>query len=78
MLRAQLGHGLRAAAAGRLVGGDMYAAYVRYLLYGIQRHDHLYGGAVGVGDDVARGVERIAGIDLGDDQRHVRIHTEGA
>ena len=56
----------------------MYAAYVRYLLYGIQRHDHLYGGAVGVGDYVARGVERIAGIDLGDDQRHVRIHTEGA
>ena len=56
----------------------MYAADVREILDRLQRHDHLDRRAVGVGDNAARSVLRIAGIDLGHHQGHIGIHAEGA
>ena len=74
----EFGHRLRPCAAGRLVGGHVHAADVRHALDGLQRHHHLNGGAVGVGDDAARSVERVASVDFGHDQRYVGLHAEGA
>ena len=85
LARAQLGvllhqfvHRRGSGAAGGLVGRDMHAADVRHLLDRLQCHDHLDRRAVGVGDNAARGVLRIFGIDLRHHQRHVGIHAEGA
>ena len=43
---------------------------------GFQRHHHLDGGAVGVGDDVGLARDGV-GVDFGDDQRHVLFHAPG-
>src|SRR3954452_21894737 len=40
----------------------------------LQRHDHLHGRAVRVGDDPAVALERL-GVHLGDDERHVVVHA---
>ena len=39
--------------------------------------DHHDGGAVRVGDDSAGTVQRIGGVALGHDERHVLVHAEG-
>ena len=73
----QLGHSLRTATTRRLVSCHVYGLDVRELLNYVQCHDHLNRRAVGVGDNVARCIERILGIDLGYNQGHILIHTEG-
>ena len=78
ILRDQFVHRRGACPAGRLVGRNVYAADVREILDRLQRHDHLDRRAVGVGDNAARSVLRIAGIDLGHHQGHIGIHAEGA
>ena len=42
------------------------------------RDDHRQRGAVGVGDDALGPVAYLLRVDLGDDQRHVRVHPERA
>ena len=64
-LMAQLVHRRGTGAAGCLIGGDAYAADVREVVDGLERHHHLDGGAVGVADDVARTVEGVAAVDFG-------------
>ena len=71
VLSLQLVHGRGSGAAGSLVGGHMDAADRRQLHYRTQGHHHLYRRAVGIGDDAARGVEGVGGVDLRDDQRYV-------
>ena len=56
----------------------MHAAYGRYVVDGLESDHHLYGGAVGVGYDVARGVKRVVAVDFGHNQRHVAVHAERA
>ena len=41
-----------------------------------QGHEADDGGAVGIGDDALVGGD-VGGVDLGDDQRHVLVETEG-
>ena len=48
------------------------------LLERLQYHYHHDGGAVRVGDDVARTVESVLGVALGHHQRHVVTHAERA
>ena len=72
----QLVHARLARARGRLVGRDHDARDLGGIVQRLQRDDHLRGRAVGVGDDVARGVavDRV-GVHLGHDQRHVGVHA---
>ncbi len=73
----QFVHPRLAGAGDRLVGGDDDAPDRRGVVQRLQRHHHLRGRAIGIGDDVALAiaVDRL-GIHLGHDQRHVRIHPE--
>ena len=72
----QLVHARLAGARDRLVGGDDHALDRRGVVQRLQRHDHLRGRAVGVGDDVLGpiAVDRL-GVHLGHDQRHVGVHA---
>ena len=76
MLPFEFRHRRRSRAARRLVGGDPHAADVRDFFYGVECHDHLYRRTVRVGDYPARRIERVFGIDLRNDQRHVGVHAE--
>ena len=71
----QLVHARLAGAGDRLVGRDDHALDRRRVVQRLQRHHHLRGRAIGVGDDVLASiaVDRV-GIHLGHDQRHVRVH----
>ena len=73
----QLVHRLAAGAGDGLVGGDDDAPDARNVMQRLQRHHHLHGGAIRIGDDVAPG---IAGqglrVYLGHDERHIRVHAE--
>ena len=44
----------------------------------LQRHDHLDGGAVGVGDDPLGILLERVGVDLGHHQGHLGVHAPGA
>ncbi len=76
VLLLQLVDAVRTGAAGRLVGSHMHAPNMRQPLYGRQCNDHLYRRAVGVGDDAARCVESVVGVDFGHHQRHIVVHAE--
>jgi hypothetical protein len=71
----QFVHARLARARNRLVGRDDHPLDLRRIVQRLQRHHHLRGRAVGIGDDVAGlvAVNRI-GIHFGHDQRHVRVH----
>ena len=73
----QLIHRLAACAGDRLIGGDDNAADAGQIMEGLQRHHHLHGRAIGIGDDVALGV---AGegfrIHFGHHQRYIGVHPE--
>ncbi len=45
---------------------------------GLKRHDHLDGGAVGVADYAAWGVECVVAIDFGHYKWHIIVHAESA
>ena len=68
----QLVHPRLARARDRLVGRHHHALDRRGIVQRLQRHDHLRGRAVGVGDDVLAlvAVDRV-GVHLGHDQRHI-------
>ena len=73
----QLVDAVLARAGDRLIGaGDdgLDGAFLRQRVDGDEGDD---GGAVGVGDDAAVPLH-VLGVDLGDDQRHLGIETEGA
>ena len=65
-------------AISSLVGGYLHVLDVREVVQGLECHDHDDGGAVGVGDDVARGDEGVLTVDLGHHQGHIVVHAEGA
>ncbi len=73
----QLVHARLAGARYGLIGGDHHPADAGRVMQRLQRHHHLNGGAVGIGDDIALTV-------LGDgfrvhfrhDQGHVGLHPE--
>ena len=65
---------LFAGTGHRLVSGHVDALDADRIVDGLQGHQHLDGGAIGVGDDIAGGVTRQRlDIDLGHDQRNVLI-----
>ena len=70
---------LLALARDRLVGRDDDAPELRGVVQRLEHDDHLDGRAVGVGDDAAvlRHRDRL-GVHLGDDERDVVLHAEGA
>ena len=73
----QLVHRGATGARDRLVGGDHDPFDAGQIVQWLQRHDHLDRRAVRVGDDAALAVMRDRlRIDLGHDQRHVRLHPE--
>ena len=76
-LRLELVDPLHARARDRLIGAHDHPAHPRGVVQRLQRDDHLDGRAVGVGDDplVPGDVVRV---DLGDDERDVGVHPEGA
>ena len=73
----QFVHAFLAGAGRRLIGRDDNPRDIADVVQRFQRHHHLDGRAVGVGDDVLPG---IAGdglrIDLRHHQRNVRVHPE--
>ena len=73
----QLVDRLLAAARHRLVGRDVDALDLRGVVQRLQRHQHLHGRAVRVGDDVVLAVagDRVR-IHLGHHQRNVVLVTE--
>ena len=76
-LRLELVDPLHAGARDRLIGADDDPPDPAGVVQRLERDDHLDRRAVGVGDDppVLRDVVRV---DLGDDQRNVGVHPEGA
>ena len=54
----------------------MDTANVAEAFDGLKGNDHHDGGAVGVGDDAARPIERIGSVAFGHDQRHIGVHAE--
>ena len=65
-------------AAGGLVCCHMHTSYFSKVIDWFQCHHHLYGSAIGVGDDVAWGVEGIVAVDFRYNQWHVVVHAECA
>ena len=77
-LRPQLVHGVLAGAGDGLIGRDDDALDGRRVVQRLQRHDHLRGRAVRVGDDVLLGVAgHRVGVHLRHDQRHVQVVAPG-
>ncbi len=70
----ELVHRLLAGAGDGLVGRDDDAGDARPVVDRLQRHHHLRGRAVGVGDDVLAGIARDrVRVHLGHDQRHLGV-----
>ena len=65
---------LHARAGNRLVGGIDDALDAVLVIEGFEGDDRLYGGAVGVGDDALVPLD-ILGVDLGDDEGDIVVHT---
>ncbi|KKR74139.1 MAG: hypothetical protein UU16_C0005G0026, partial [Candidatus Woesebacteria bacterium GW2011_GWA2_40_7] len=65
-----------AGAGHRLVGIDDDAPDGVDLVQGVEGHDHLDGGAVGVGDNPPVPAD-IPDVDLRHDQRHGLVHAPG-
>lgn len=76
-LHEQLVHGLGPCAAGGLVGRRDEAAELLRAVQRGDRHQHDDGRAVGVRDDALVRVD-ILGVHLGNHQRNVGLHAEGA
>ena len=64
-------------AGDRLIGRDDHPFDFGRIVQRLQRHHHLRGRAIRVGDDVLPpvAVDRLR-VHLGHDQRHVRVHPE--
>ena len=73
----ELVHRLAAGAGDRLIGRDDDALDAREIVQRLQRHHHLDGRAIGIGDDAAllELPDRLR-IDLGHHERHVLVHAE--
>ena len=69
-------HRRRTGAAGRLIGRQDHALDAVLLVDWPQRHQRRDRRAIRVGDD-ALVIPDAVSVDLGDHQRHVRIHPEG-
>ena len=65
-LLAGTGHGL--------IGGDHHAADAHGVMDGLEGHQHLDGGAVGVGDDALMAFQ-VFGVHFGDDQGAAVVHA---
>ena len=66
-----------AGAADCLISGNDDTFDAGQIVQRFQRHAHDDGGTVGIGDDAFVFQDGL-GIDFRNDQRHFRIHTEGA
>ena len=75
-LRLKLSHAGSTGPRGGLIGRDNHALHAGELVDRPRGHQRDDGCAVGVGDDAV--VPRdILGVDLGDDERDLGVHTEG-
>ena len=74
----QFVHGSSARARCRLIRGHVNAFDVRDILNGFQRHNHLNGSAIGIGNNVPRTVQCVFGIYFGHHQRNIVVHAERA
>ena len=73
----ELFNGQFAGAGNRLIGRDVDALDANLVVYRFQRHQHLYGGAIRIGDDVAIGiVGNPLWIDLWNHQRNIVFVAE--
>ena len=74
-LRVQLLHRLGTCTRSSLVGRNNHALDGRNIIERLQSCNHLDGGAIGVGDNAAR-PSNVLGVNLGNNQRHIFVHTE--
>ena len=76
-LAGQFGDAGGAGAGDRLIGGDVDALDARRIVNGLERHRHLNGRTVGIGDDVgADAVGDALVVHLGNHQRDAVVHAE--
>ena len=78
ILLLQFGHSSGTSTRSALVRRNVDALDVRDFLQWLKHHDHHNGGAVGVGNDATRTVQRILGIALGHHQGYIVVHAESA
>ncbi len=70
----QLVHALLAGAGHRLVGAHHHPLDRRAVMQGLERHHHLRGRAIGVGDDVFLGIAvNCLRVHFRHDQRNIRV-----
>ena len=70
----ELVYGGLTGAGHTLVGADNHALNGVERVKGLEHHDQLDGGAVGIGDDARIHVQRL-GVDLGDYQGNLGLHA---
>ena len=75
-LALELREARKAGAGGSLIGRDDQTLQAGSLVKREGRHEADDGGAVGVGDDVARVVGNIRRVDLGNNKGHVLVEAE--
>ena len=66
-----------AGAGDGLVGAGDHAAQPGHVVQRLQHRHGGHGRAVRVGDDALGDRVQEVGVDLGDDERHVRVHAPG-
>ena len=71
-------HSSSTGATCGLVGSHVDTAYRGYVVDGFEGNDHLDGSAVGVSDDVSRGIESVVAVDFGHYEGHIDVHAESA
>ena len=73
----ELVNALLASARNSLVGGNNNTFNASQIIERLQSHNHDNGGAVGVGNNALM-LQNILRVNLGHNQRYLRVHTEGA
>ena len=73
-LALQLFNTLLPGARNRLIGGNNHAPDFGRIVQGLERHHHLDGGAVGIGDDAVMVFQGL-GVDFGHHQGAAVIHA---
>ena len=78
ILTYKLIHSSRTGSARSLICGNVHPFYRAYVIDGLERHHHLYCGAIRVGYYITGSIERIVAIHLWHHQGHIAVHTERA
>ena len=77
MLRHEFVHSGLSCARSRLIARHVHTADVAQTLDGLEGNNHHNGGAVGVGNDATRTLQRIGGVAFGHHEGDIVFHTEG-